>query len=149
MRGDPVPSSHSVSRYCRPSALDDDGRITSAAFLLRPARDGVEQEEYLSTFWLEVLEGANLTQRIESLRVAIHPKWLKLAKNGRFAILSVGTLQMHVKKHSTDGRWLRVLQLGDEVLECYSGIFDTSKDEEEIAELITEVIAEDLPALAT
>ena len=52
MKGDKIPDSDHISRFCRPMQVED-GQIQSPAFMLRP------KDENLSVNWLEFLNIVN------------------------------------------------------------------------------------------
>ena len=71
---------------------------------------------------------------------------LTLGSTAILAVLNVGDTQDHVRQNSQDDRDLRVLHRPDEPPDkpdpSHSGIFDTSEDEQLIAELIAEMVLE-------
>lgn len=58
-----VPDNHDIARYAGESKIDPEtGRLLGQAFRLRL------QEDYLSVYCLNMLEGGNIPSRIEYLR---------------------------------------------------------------------------------
>lgn len=50
-----LPSASLISRICKPSQVDDEGRVEAGAFALRAAKDDRPLERALSVYWLEYL----------------------------------------------------------------------------------------------
>ncbi len=136
MKDEPVPPDHHVSRYCRGGSLLN-GEVTGASFFLK------DDEEYLSVNWLEFLGLDNRDGEIEEVRRVLATK-LTLGSTAILAVLNVGDTQDHVRQNSQDDRDLRVLHRPDEPPDkpdpSHSGIFDTKRDEQLIAELIAEIV---------
>jgi len=78
-----VPDNDTVSRYCKPSAVGQDGRPLSAAFRLRPG------EDYLSVNWLEFFDAPDIAVAVECVREVFRNKGYRLRPNGRFAVVGV------------------------------------------------------------
>jgi len=138
MRGDRIPDSHHIGRYCKSSTVDN-GQIQATAFMLR------KDEESLSVNWLEFLNCSNREQEIAELRKIYFSK-LSVGARARIAILNVGKVREEVLKESPDGRNLEVLH--DPVSDdpSHSGIYNLRYDDELIAELILETVKETYPA---
>ena len=89
MKGQAVPDSDHVARYCKPTTIDE-GEIQATAFMLR------EGEEYLSVNWLEELKSPSRASQIRDLQ-ELYTKKLKVGSTARIAILNVGTLRTKVE----------------------------------------------------
>ena len=86
MKGDPLPHTDEVSRYCRPSSVHN-GQPVASAFELRPG------DEHLSVNWLQFFESIGATgrqQQVHQVREAFRAKGYQLRPNGRFAVMPVG-----------------------------------------------------------
>lgn len=92
MTGDILPDADHVSRYCKPSAVDRQGRPMAAAFL--PRRD----EEFLSVNWLEYCGLPDLEAAVGQVRMQFQGRGYGLRRNGRFAVLNVGTAKAAVSQ---------------------------------------------------
>ena len=82
MTGDPLPDQDHISRYCRPSTIDQ-GLPQPGAFMPRPG------EDYLSVNWLEHFGAPTLPAAVDRMRTAVAQS-LDLRPNGRFVVLNVG-----------------------------------------------------------
>ena len=83
MSGQVIPDSNHVSRYCKPSVVENNLPIVGA-FLPRP------NEEYLSVNWLEYLATRDLDGAIKEVRARFQGRGYRLRLSGRFVILNVG-----------------------------------------------------------
>ena len=92
MTGDILPDADHVSRYCKPSAVDRQGRPMAAAFL--PRRD----EEFLSVNWLEYCGLPDLEAAVGHVRTQFQGRGYGLRRNGRFAVLNAGTAKAAVSQ---------------------------------------------------
>ena len=66
--GEALPDEHHLSRYCRPSAVGQNGLPMAAAFELKAG------EDHLSVNWLEYLGEPNLDAAIARVRTVFHTK---------------------------------------------------------------------------
>lgn len=119
--------------------------MRGAAFYLRP------QEEYLSVFCLNMLEGDDIPDKIEYLKKDIP---LDTSSNGKLGVLNVGEIREYVKSESDDKRNLTVtneprIDHEHPELDCeyHCGVRGFRYGEEIIAELIAECVKNDYPAL--
>jgi hypothetical protein len=141
MKGQAIPDSDHVGRYCKASTVEN-GEISATAFMMR------ETEEYLSVNWLEELKRPSRTSQIRDLQ-EVYNKKLKVGATARIAILNVGTLRSKVQRESPDSRLLRVLHEPEEPDDpSHAGIYEIPHDDEIIAELIAQVVLENHPARA-
>jgi hypothetical protein len=141
MKGQAIPDSDHVGRYCKASTVEN-GEISAAAFMMR------ETEEYLSVNWLEVLKSPSRASQIRDLQ-ELYTKKLKVGATARIAILNVGTLRGKVERESPNSRLLRVLHEPEEPDDpSHAGIYEIPHDDEIIAELIAQVVLEKYPARA-
>ena len=134
MKGDRIPDSHHIGRYCKPSTIAD-GQIQATAFMLR--RD----EESLSVNWLEFLNCTNREKEVVELR-KIYSSKLSVGARAKIAILNVGEVREKVLTESPDRRNLEVLHNPTEDDPSHSGIYNLREDDELIAELILETVKE-------
>jgi len=141
MKGQAIPDSDHVGRYCKASTVEN-GEISATAFMMR------ETEEYLSVNWLEELKRPSRASQIRDLQ-EVYNKKLKVGVTARIAILNVGTLRSKVQRESPDSRLLRVLHEPEEPDDpSHAGIYEIPHDDEIIAELIAQVVLENHPARA-
>jgi hypothetical protein len=141
MKGQTIPDSDHVGRYCKASTVEN-GEISATAFMMR------ETEEYLSVNWLEELKRPSRASQIRDLQ-EVYNKKLKVGATARIAILNVGTLRSKVQRESPDSRLLRVLHEPEEPGDpSHAGIYEIPHDDEIIAELIAQVVLENHPARA-
>ena len=134
MKGDPLPDSDHVSRYCTGSTIAESGRITAAAFQLRP------QDDYLSVYWLEFHKLPNRNAQIMDTRKDLQ-KTLELRNTGRILVLNVGNTCHHVRRETIASLDIRILHEPVPDASSHSGIFDVDADDI-IPELIAETVQE-------
>jgi hypothetical protein len=143
--GPAILDEHHLARYCRPRTFDDDGKPTYAAFLLRAATAEQPQEEYVSAFWIEVLNGPTLIDGVANLKQEVtRHNVLKPAKNGKYAVLNVGHTRATVNRLSPDRRWLRVTVEPPPFF--HAEVHDTSADEETVSKAIFDSVLSYHPA---
>jgi hypothetical protein len=141
MKGQTVPDSDHVARYCKASTVEG-GEIQATAFMPR------DREEYLSVNWLEDLNCPDRRSEISALR-ELYSRKLTVGAAARIAILNVGTFRTKVEHESPDTRRLRVLHepiIPDDP--SHAGIYDFSSADEIVAELIAQTVLEMHPAKA-
>jgi hypothetical protein len=102
MKGQAVPDSDHVARYCKASSVLD-GEIQATAFMIR------EREEYLSVNWLEELKCPDRASEVRELQDLYLRKFNRVAAKSRIAILNVGLVRAKVSSESPDRRLLPVL----------------------------------------
>lgn len=100
MPAEPIPDDSDTARYAGPSKIDDDGRLSRAAFRLRSPR-----EEYLFVFCLDMIEGDDVSSRIEYLKKDMP---LAPSPDGKLGVINIGHMKKHVEAESADDRRLRV-----------------------------------------
>lgn len=139
MKGDIIPDSDHVARYCKPSTIED-CQIQATAFQLRP------KDKSLSVNWLEFLKCSDRNEEIAAIQKVYNNK-LKVRSNARVAVLNVGKTRSKVLFESVDQRSLEFkhnpLDFPDDPLKTdpsHSGIYNIKHDDEMIAELILSVI---------
>jgi len=136
MKGDELPGTDHVTRYCRGDAAG-----SPASFLLRGG------ESYLSVNWLEFLKKTDRNEEIIEVKKVLSKK-LKLGSTARIAVLNVKKTRAHVLQESFDSREINFKHEPESPNdESHSGIHNTRcEDEMLIAELIFETIIEEYPA---
>ena len=142
MKGDPLPDSNHIARYCKPTTAPD-GQIQATAFFLRP------DEPSLSVNWLEYLNCSSRKLEITEMRSIYASKFRRVGANARIAVLNVGKTRQRVFTESEDRRNIDVLHdpmLDDPPDPSHSGIYNMKSDDEFIAELILETVLEDYAA---
>jgi hypothetical protein len=144
MKGDAVPDSDHISRYCKGTQVNSDGTINGTAFRLRDTQHGPEQ--YLSVNWLEDLDKPNRPAEIDEIRRVLDTK-LNITSSAKIAILGVGEMRRYVSEESEDGRLLQVLHEPEVPLDpSHCGIYGLTLDDDLIADLISDVVQEIYPA---
>ena len=138
MKGDKIPDRAHISRYCKPTTVED-GRIKASAFLLRTA------EKNLSVNWLEFLNSPTRESEIAVIRNIISAK-LQIGTRAKIAILNVGEFRDKVIKESTDRRSLEVLHEPEPDDLSHSEIHNLRHNDMVIAELIRKTVKETYPA---
>ena len=115
MSGTELPDADHVSRYCKPTAVGQDGLPIAAAFELRPG------EDHLSVNWLEYFGAPDPQAAVDYVRNAFHTKGYRLRRHGRFAALNIGAVKTAVSE-TVEGP-ARVEHLPEDDDESHSGIF--------------------------
>jgi len=142
MKGDPLPDSNYIARYCKPTQAPN-GQIQATAFMLRSGG------ESLSVNWLEYLNCSSREHEISEIRNIYPSTFRRVGANAKIAVLNVGEVRGKVLTESEDRRNLEVLHdpKEDEPSDpSHSGIYNLKPDDELIAELILETVLEDYPA---
>ncbi len=137
MKGKPVPDNDHVSRYVGGSKITR-GRITGAAFELRPGEDA------LSVNWLEYLELHDRNAEIQELRKVFLEKGRTLQPTAKFAVLNVGETRGYIRQESDDNREILFLHDPEEPTDpSHSGIYNIPRDDLVIGNMIAELIKND------
>jgi hypothetical protein len=131
MKGDHLPASDHVVRYCPGSKLAEDGTPLATAFFLR------RNEKYLSVEWLEYLQ-QHVKEDPVRKAASIFKEKLNVGSTARMAVLNVGNMCRHVKTQTA--LTIGVLHEPGKNDPAHAGIHDTAQDEMIIAELITETV---------
>ncbi len=135
MKGDPLPSSDHVSRYCKPKTLSEAGQPRGSAFF--PRKD----EEYLSVSWLEHFGRLGMEELLQEVRQHII---LKASNKAKYAILNVGDTINHVNENSE--RKITITHEPSNSDPSHSGIRGYSYEDEMIGDLIAEKVVSTHPA---
>ena len=121
----PLPDGDHVSRYCKPSAVDERGLPLTAAFLPK------QGEEYLSVNWLEYFRTLDLTAAVDQVRQVFRNKTYRLRPKGRFAVLNVGAAKSAVCEGTGKSLRVNLLPVSDD--ESHSGIIGYNTDDLAVA----------------
>ncbi len=136
MAGAPLPNDDQISRYCKPSSVED-GLPLAAAFIPKQSAD------HLSVNWLEYFGATNLSAAVERVREVFRNKGYGLRPNGRFAVLNVGAAKMAVYGAMQRPLSIEHLPLPDD--NSHAGIFGYSSEDLTVAvELATLVGSKDV-----
>ncbi len=119
-----IPDRDHLSRYCKPSTVDD-GLPTASAFELRPG------EDHLSVNWLEYLGAPDVATAIQLVRGAFRDKAYRLRPGGRFAVFRCGAAKLAVGDGT--GRLLRIEHLPLVVDPSHAGVLGYGVDDFEVA----------------
>ncbi len=113
---------HNVFRYCKPSVCSKERKVIfKDAFVLREERN----EDYLSCQWAEFYPGHPEKAKDE---LGLTPK-----KNGFVAKMNVGKICFYGEKYHLDNVYVTRLRMGT----SYSGIFNTSNDNDRFLEALS------------
>lgn len=141
VKGDPLPQTDHIARYCRPIHAPN-GQVQGSAFLMRPV------DEHLSVNWLEYFNFSSRQEEINEVR-NVYASKLRVGANAKLAILNVGQVKEKVLSESEDRRNLEILHdpIEDDPPDpSHSGVYNLRLDDELIAELILETVLEVYPA---
>jgi len=95
MKGDPLPDSNYIARYCKPTQAPN-GQIQATAFMLRSGG------ESLSVNWLEYLNCSSREHEISEIRNIYPSTFRRVGANAKIAVLNVGEVRGKVLKESED-----------------------------------------------
>ncbi len=131
MNGELLSSEDHVSRYCKPTTVEDDLPSVSA-FMLRTG------EDHLSVNWLEYFGVLSRHTAVQRIREAFQSKDYRLGKSGQLAVLNVAAISniAHEIAHGS----LRVEHLPLEDDPSHAGILGYSADDFEIAVEIRAIV---------
>ena len=115
----PLPDSHHVARYCRPSMVDESGRPMTSAFAMHD--DG----GHLAVNWLECFD-PRVEVAVNRVRDVLLEQGAPLRPNGRFALLDIGMVKAAVKRSL--GRSLHVNQIAPDSDPSGAAIFGRPDD---------------------
>ena len=124
MNGKPLSDDDHVSRYCKPTNVED-GLPSVSAFMLRPG------EDHLSVNWLEYFGVLDRLTAVQRIREAFQSKDYRLGTSGQLAVLNVAAISAiaHEIAHGS----LRVEHLPLEDDPSHAGILGYSADDFAIA----------------
>ena len=119
-----IPDRDHLSRYCKPSTVDD-GLPTASAFELRPG------EDHLSVNWLEYFAAPDVATAVHLVQGAFHDKAYRLRPGGRFAVFPCGAAKIAVGDGT--GRPVRIEHLPLAEDPSHAGVFGYASDDFEVA----------------
>lgn len=126
-----IPDDDHLSRYCKPSTVDD-GLPTASAFELRPG------EDHLSVNWLEYFRTPELATAIQLVRGAFQDKAYRLRPGGRFAVFRCGVAKLAVGDGTGSLLSIEHLPLADDP--SHAGVFGYGVDDFEVAVELAAVV---------
>lgn len=133
----PIPDTNHVSRYCIQKQITTDGRVSGAAFQLRPIDRGL-----LSVNWNENLELTSREQEIKALSAIYASKMPRYPIAGSsISILNVGKTKEYVLENSEDKRLLEFFH-NPTADTSHASIKNIMLGEEIVPELIAETVIE-------
>ncbi len=97
MKGDLLPESDHIARYCKPTQAPK-GQIQATAFMVRSG------EESLSVNWLEYLNCSSREHEITEIRNIYSSKFNRVGATAKIAVLNVGEVREKVLTESEDKR---------------------------------------------
>jgi len=125
MSGRPLPDQDHIARYCKPKTLNENGRPSRTAFMLKP------DEDYLSVNWLEYFGEIEREEQLNKIRRHIQ---LSLASTLKHVHINSGMIDVSVLHEPTSED------------PSHSGIHGYGYEDDLIADLIAEVVLEIYPA---
>ena len=127
-----LPDSDNVSRYCKPSTVEN-GIPLPAAFMPRSG------EEYLSVNWIEYFSELVLCMAVDRVREVFSEKGYRVVRNGRFAVLNIGSAKGAIAEGV--GRALSIDHLPVSNDESHAGIFGYGSDDLAVAVELAALLA--------
>jgi hypothetical protein len=146
MKGDPIPETDTVSRYCPFGRLSEAGRPTIAAFQMRDS-DLVGTNPHLSVNWLEYFRDKSRDEQIAEIREVFVRKMQRVGGQAKFALAKVSEIHEKVKEV---GREVRILHwpVVEDNDDSHAGIFDIDNDFDVIAQALSRMNFEMVAAKA-
>lgn len=125
-----------VARYCKKTAIAENGRPTPKAFMLR------ENEAFLSVNWLEYYRSLSLNKQLDKIRKSFP---LKLTDSAKFATINVGKTKAYVKDNC--GINLSILHEPSPKNKSHAGIHGYRFEDDMTAALIAEMVQDVYPGV--
>ena len=153
-KGDIVPDTHTISRYCGFGNLTEEGRPMMAAFQLGETDYKPGESPHVSANWLEYLQGTGKAGQIDNVRRILAQKFKKVGATAKLALLRVNDIHrkmkevehtVHVLHWPMAGVGPRGNAYNDE---SHAGIFGVESDPDVIALALSQVACETVPARA-
>ena len=119
-----IPDDDHLSRYCKPSTVDD-GLPTASAFELRPG------EDHLSVNWIEYFGVPDVAAAMHLVRGAFHDKTYRLRPGGRFAVFRCGAAKIAVGDRTGSPLSIEQRPLADDP--SHAGVSGYGVDDFEVA----------------
>jgi hypothetical protein len=145
MKGDRIPETDTISRYCPYTKISETGKPLGSAFMPR-ARDLESENPHISVNWLEYFKQATKQGQIQEIRNILSIK-MKVSNSAKLAILKVNDIYKQFKNSNYKPK---ILHWPDQT-EAYSdpshaGIFDIENDPDVIADMIAQIDCDMVPA---
>ena len=131
-----------VARYCPGKTITPSGRITGAAFQIRP-----QDNNGLSTNWIECLDLGAREKEINHLSSHFNQIMRGVIADAKIAILNVGNTKNHVFDASSEKKTLGFEHHPNTHNPSHSRIVRLELNETEIFGYIAESVIEDYPLL--
>lgn len=146
MKGDPIPETDTITRYCSYNRISElTGKPSGAAFKLR-SRDMESANPHISVNWLEYFDTKDKQGQIREIRNILSKK-MKVGSNAKLALLNVGALNKHFRNSDYNPRILHWPDNTETYTDpSHAGIFDIENDPDIIADMLAQVESEILPA---
>lgn len=122
--GDELDPDHHVSRYCKPSQVEN-GMPGVSAFEMPPG------DPHLSVNWLEFYQSNHKDECIPEIRQEYLNNNYTLRANGRFAVLNVG--ESIDKNRLSDVPDIQILYWPENGYQSHSGIFGYTPEDFQVA----------------
>jgi hypothetical protein len=141
MKGEAIPDSDHVARYCKGTSISN-GEIQATAFMMR------ETDQYLSVNWMEVLNRSDRLSEICELQLLYSRKFNRVGATARIAVLNVGAVRAKIKIETSGEHLLPITHEPETDDPSHAGIYGIPHDNELVAELIAQVVLESHSAKA-
>lgn len=133
-----LPDTDHVSRLCSKKQITEDGRVSGAAFQVRPIDNG-----RLSVNWVEKLGLSSRPDEIKALSEIYAAKVKRYPITGSsISILNIGKTKNHVHESSEDKRLLEFFPNENANDKSHATINNVKLDEEIVPELIAQTVIE-------
>lgn len=143
MKGDLIPESDTIARYCPVSKLSEEtGKPTGTAF--KPSeRDLQSVNPHISVNWLEYFKDKKKEEQIVEIRTILSKKMNKIGNNAKLSLVKVKAI--YEQFDNTEFK-IRILHWPDTTDkyddQSHAGIFDIESNPEVIADMLALVESE-------
>ncbi len=146
MKGDSIPESDTISRYCSYTKISETGKPLGAAFRLKSSALQSENP-HISVNWLEFFNDKDREGQIEEIRTILSKKMKGgIGGQAKLALLKVAAIYDYFGSSNYN---IRVLHWPDRTDDyddpSHAGIFDVGSDPDVIADMIAQVASELVP----
>jgi hypothetical protein len=150
VKGDKVPDTDTIARYCPFGRLSESGRPTKAAFALTDS-DRADDNPHLSVNWFEYFRNKSREEQVNEVRAILAKKLSRVGGQAKLALTKVSEIRSKVREADID---VRILHWPDKQPNFYNdvshaGIFDVEAEEDVIALKLSQIKFEMVAAKAS
>ena len=139
MKGDQIPKTDTVSRYCSASRISESGRPLMTAFQLSNS-DLARNNPHLSVNWLEYFSNRSKEVQIDEIK-RIFARKMNVRATAKFALINVSKIHENVAEVRQAVRVLHWPDIENKD-DSHAGIFDVEADPDVIAQALSRINCE-------